>query len=286
MENKPIIDKNLSNITENTDLFGNKIQNLSVKDRIGFYPLSIWQTDPRYTKRLKDKLKDGEARQQVFQKSKKCNYAITESIFNPELAQMIVAAYSPPKARIYDPFGGGGTRGFIATIMGHDYYGVELRQDEIDAILKKQKELDLYFNIAKGDSRQLFFEENSFDFSFTCPPYYNLEKYNGGENDLSMFPTYSAFLNGLKDSVKGVYKALKKGSFSVWVVGVFRDKRGELLHFNGDLARMGKEIGFKLHDEVIFKFGGDVAKTRSTMFQADRKTVRIHEYLIVFKKEW
>ena len=84
--------------------------------------------------------------------------------------------------------------------------------------------------------------------------------------------------------MKGVYKGLKKEGLSIWVVGNFRDKTGNLIHFNGDLILLGKEIGFKLHDELIFWGASKCAAQRSGLFETNRKSVRVHEYIIIFKK--
>ena len=127
-------------------------------------------------------------------------------------------------------------------------------------------------------------DTNKFDFCYTCPPYYDLEQYQGGENDLSMAKTYQDFLSMIDKVMGNVYQSLKKGSTCVWVVGNFRDKYGELLHFNGDLVNIGMGNGFKLHDEIIIHSAPGIASMRSGMFSADQKCVRIHEYGIVFRK--
>ena len=64
----------------------------------------------------------------------------------------------------------------------------------------------------------------------------------------------------------------------------FRDKQGNLIHFNGDLIRLAKKAGFKLHDEIVFEGASSVAKLRSGAFVTNRKSVRVHEYVIILKK--
>ena len=50
-----LFENNLNNIQllYEKDMFGEKIDKLSVKDRIGFSPISIWQPDWTKTKKLK-----------------------------------------------------------------------------------------------------------------------------------------------------------------------------------------------------------------------------------------
>ena len=298
-----ILKKNLANVQVSLDLFGNEVKKLSMRDRIGFLPISIWRPDWNVVKKLKAIIgDDGSTRIAldgsnegggVYRKPSKSkltymsslgNSETNVSIFNPHLAQMILSAYCPEGARVFDPFGGGGTRGFIASAMGYGYFGIELRQDEVDRIKSQQRTLGNDFDIVCGDSTVYPVEEDAFDFSYTCPPYYDLEIYSDLKDDLSAFGTYDDFLVGIKASLEATYRALRPGSMAVWVVGNFRDKKGDLRHFNGDVARLGKEVGFHLHDELIFWGASGVAASRSGQFECNRKSVRVHEYLVIFRK--
>lgn|SRR3990167_2033955 len=293
-----LLDKNLDNVKSETDLFGNRIEKLSMKDRIGFLPISIWQTDWTIVKELKAIVgDDGSGREGCIENAsskissryfKKIDgetfYNERASIFNPHFAQMILSAYCPTKANIFDPFGGGGTRGFVATAMGHKYHGVELRQNEVDRIKEQQNKLGLYFDIVCADSRKYPVTPQVYDFCYTCPPYYNLEIYSDLPNDLSNIKMYGEFMGQLRESINTSYVALKNGSLSCWVVGNFRDKDGYLTHFNSDLIWAAKECGYKLHDEIVLWSASGNAVQRCGNFLANRKSVRVHEYLIVLKK--
>ena len=276
---------NLDNIPEEIDLFGEKHKQLAMTDRIGFLPLSIWKPDWEEVKKLKDLVGDaGDTRHLVGRKMALLGSKYTTSIFNPHLAQMILSAYCPTKAKIYDAFAGGGTRGFIATAMGHTYTGVEIRADEVERILRKQDELTTHFDIFCADSRLYAIDEGVYDFSYSCPPYYDLEVYSTIDGDMSNVATYGEFLGMLKESLEVTYKGLKRGALCVWVVGNFRDKKGALVHFNGDTARIAQDVGFVLHDELIFWGAAGIAAQRAGQFVANRKSVRVHEYLLVFRK--
>lgn len=280
-----LFEKNLVNIKVDIDLFGEEHKRLSVAERIGFVPLSIWQPDWNIVKTLKPVVGDaGQSRELQGNKMNLLGSKYTTSIFNPHLAQMILSAYCSPKAKIYDAFAGGGTRGFIASSMGHDYYGVEIRPNEVDRIKGQQKELGTYFEIEVADSQFHKPGDEQFDFSYSCPPYYDLEVYSILDGDMSNVATYEEFLAMLRNSLTRTYEALKPESLCIWVVGNFRDKRGELRHFNGDVARIGRDIGFILHDELIFWGAAGIAAQRAGQFVANRKSVRVHEYIIVFKK--
>jgi len=325
MPKPKLLEYNLENIPIKKDIFGNEKKDLTVKNRIGFVPVSIWKCNWGLTRKLKRIIGDFGQTRQIDSKihhmnSNKSQNARTNgntyrqyqkihknkstagyhrigprygerssgvndnvSIFNPHLALMILSAYCPKGASIYDPFAGGGTRGFIAAAMGFAYYGREIRQCEVDRIKQVQKKLKLPFTIECKDAKAKVLGTTKFDFSYTCPPYWNMEVYSNMANDISNTDTYKLFLSGIKKSLLRTYQALKPGSLSIWVVGNFRQGH-KLLHFNGDLIRKANEVGFQLHDELIFWGGSGHAVGRAGNFVKNRKSVRIHEYIVVLKK--
>lgn len=276
---------NLDRVSVEYNLFGEEVPQMGVMDRVGFAPISIWKPDWTVTKSLKEWVGDaGQSRELQGRKMNLLGSKYTTSIFNPHLAQMILSAYTENDKNIYDGFAGGGTRGFVASAMGHTYTGVEIRQEEVDRLLERQKELGVEFTIHCADSRFYDIDPDHFDFSYTCPPYYDLEVYSPLEGDMSNVGTYDEFLQMLKESMAVTYRGLKPGTLFVMVVGNFRDKKGNLRHFNGDVVRIGLELGFVLHDELVFWGASDVAYQRLGQFVANRRSVRVHEYVVIFKK--
>jgi hypothetical protein len=77
---------------------------------------------------------------------------------------------------------------------------------------------------------------------------------------------------------------MKHNTLSCFVVGNFRNSVGELEHFNGDLVSIAKSVGFKLHDELIWRGASNIANQRAGQFEANRKSIRVHEYILVFRK--
>lgn len=278
------IQKNLDKIDCEFDLFGNKIEKLSMLDRLGFIPLSILEPDWEKTKKLKAIIGDKGQTRELVKGNTTFGADVGAPIFNPDLAHKILSAYCPQGARILDQFGGGGTRGLIAAAMGFDYFGIELRQEEVDRIRQQAIELDKKFTIVQGDSTQFQLPLCEFGFSYTCPPYYDLEVYSNKEEDLSNLGTYDEFMVKMEEVLRLNYKALKPNALSVWVVGNFRDKKGNLIHYSGDLIARAKKAGFVLHDELIWWGASKCASQRSGQFEANRKSVRVHEYIIILKK--
>lgn len=283
-----IFNNNLNKKIEKKDLFGNITIEKSIKKRIGFLPTSVWRPNWEITKRLKKLVGDSsQTRESLNSNRSDRRNGVNNgkpSIFNPNLCQMILSAYCDENSTIYDPFAGGGTRAIISSMFGHKYYGVEIREEEVERINDKKKELDLDFTVIKGDALNKNFDDIKFNFSLTCPPYYDLEQYSNLDNDLSNQKDYNGFLEMLSISVKRVYDCLEDDSISVWVVGNFRNKFGALEHLNGDLIRIGKENGFILLDELIYEGASKVALTRCSKFEKNRKSIRMHEYIVIFKK--
>ena len=341
--------RNLDRIKKRKTLFGGDKQDLTMRSRIGFLPISIWKPDWRIVSTLKRIIGDfgqtrpldsdrstglcgtrkaqksqnaranGNTYRRSLSKHKSPKNKSTKggprglpssknkstggwhatggrnghlstgmqrdniSIFNPHLALMILSAYCPLKARIYDPFAGGGTRGFAASAMGFSYFGREIRKEEVQRIKEHQQRLKLPFDISCEDAQLLLPKKNAYDFSYTCPPYWNMEVYSDMGGDLSNADTYPEFLQGIKKVLRVTYDGLKPGALAVWVVGNFRTGH-ELLHFNGDVIRCAKAVGFQLHDELIFWGAAGQAASRCGQFSKNRKAVRVHEYIIVLKK--
>lgn len=220
--NDELFEKNLNNIKVEYDLFGQEHKRLSVSERIGFVPISIWQPNWSIVKTLKPIVGDaGQSRELQGKKMQLLGSKYTTSIFNPHLAQMILSAYCPAKAKIYDAFAGGGTRGFIAASMGHDYAGVEIRPEEVQRIKDQQSELNTFFSIECADSQHHKPGDEQFDFSYSCPPYYDLEVYSTIDGDMSNVASYDEFLQMLRNSLNRTFEALKPDTLCIWVVVTF-----------------------------------------------------------------
>jgi len=281
------------------DLFGKAVDIYeTAKKRFGVWPMTVWDLD--HSNQIYQELKntigdDGLARQECFTRATqdKSVYRgkITESIFNPQVAIWALNCFAPHNGKCFDPFGGGGTRAIIAAKHGLDYVGLEIRLKEVRATQARCEKAGIFnkVKILHGDARfacQLT-GENWADFLITCPPYWNLEKYNGGNSDLSMLPTYIDFIKELGIVVAECAKILRPGALAVWIVGLHRDTNGELLTMHHDLARLHKKEGFILREEIILAHRNTGAIQRVGNFEkGNRWLVRNHEYALVFKKSY
>lgn len=268
-------------------------------DRYGTWPVTVWDcnfSDPT-VKQMKDLIGDGgEARTDADGyvyfagvKRKAGTSAMYTGkafgVFNPAVAAWVLNMYAPETGVCFDPFGGGGTRAIMAAKHGLNYSGVELRLEECVAVESRCAAANCLdqVDIVCGDSTDSsHMADNSADFLLTCPPYWNLEQYNGGDNDLSMCRTYGEFCAGMGDVIAETKRILKPGSVAVWVVGMFRHNN-KLIPMHHDIARLHMEAGFSLREEIVLAHRNNGALQRVGNFEKGNKyLIRTHEYALVF----
>lgn len=127
--------------------------------------------------------------------------------------------------------------------------------------------MDEYLNsIIEGNCVEVMksFDENSIDLTVTSPPYDNLRTYKG-----YVFP--------FEEIAEQLYRVTKQGGIVVWVVNDATIQGSETgtsfkqaLHF--------KEIGFNLHDTMIFQKTNPIPQIYRQRYNG------IFEYMFVFSK--
>jgi hypothetical protein len=208
------------------------------------------------------------------------------SVFSPAVAAWLLNCYAPDSGLCLDPFAGGGTRAIMAAKHGLDYVGLEIRPEEVAAVRARLEVQNIGYEarIIEADARDCggFGPAN---FLITCPPYYDLEMYGGGEADLSMLKTYEAFLAAMEIVIQGTHAALLPSATSCWVVGLHRDFQGGLLPLHHDIASLHRRAGFKFREEIILNQVNNGAIQRIGNFdKGQRHLIRTHEYALVFEK--
>jgi tRNA G10 N-methylase Trm11 len=274
---------------------------ITAKEKYGIWPTTVWSLD--YSDKIRLKLKsligdslDDSARADCFtKKDDSTSYyrgKITVSIYNPVLAIYILNIYGPKKGHVvYDPFAGGGTRAILCNKYDLKYLGIELRQEEIIAVNERLKanNAEKGVKIFQGDSTNVpFIKTSSADFLMTCPPYYNTEMYGGPDGDLSMCSNYPNFLSRINKCIKESRRILKPGALSCWTVGLTRGKNSDLplMALNHDIARLHRERGFELKEEIILLLKNTSSVRRVAMFDLGKRVlIRTHEYLLVFQNK-
>lgn len=216
------------------------------------------------------------------------------SIFSPTLCELMLRWYSSKGDTVLDPFAGGSVRGVVASALGRNYVGVELRQEQVDA---NRAQGDLGGGPrpmwVQGDSRAQLAEwaadpdnVGTTDFVLSCPPYAYLEKYSDDPADLSNMP-YEDFLTAYRAIIAATAALVAEDRYLAWVVGDVRVKGrdGALVGLVADTVKAFQDAGLSLYnDHIILTPIGTAAVRAPKQFEASRKVCRVHEYALVFVK--
>jgi DNA modification methylase len=212
------------------------------------------------------------------------------SIFDPVLCELAYIWFSPVGGTILDPFAGGSVRGIVASKLGRQYIGHELRQEQIDANKVQGSEICVDELMPPawvcGDSRTIdsTCKDVQADMVFSCPPYADLEVYSDDPKDLSTLG-YEEFKNAYFEIIKKTCALLKNDRFACFVVGEVRNKKGNYYNFVGDTVQAFKEAGLNYYNEAILvTMIGAKAMTAAAGMSASRKLGKTHQNVLVFVK--
>lgn len=106
--------------------------------------------------------------------------------------------------------------------------------------------------------------DDSIDLTVTSPPYDDLRKYNGYRFDF-------------ENIAKELYRVTKEGGVVVWVVGD-KTEKGSESGTSFKQALYFKEIGFNLHDTMIWRKTNPMPKVKT------KRYFDVFEYMFIFSK--
>lgn len=208
------------------------------------------------------------------------------SVFDPVLCELAYRWFCAPGGQIVDPFAGGSVRGIVASQLGLNYWGCDLRAEQIDANRVQAEDI---CEGAKpvwvcGDSMETLQAAPAADFIFSCPPYGDLEVYSDDPADLSNMEWHT-FVAAYKRIILRAVGRLKSDRFACFVVGDFRDSKGFYRDFVSTTIRAFEDCGARLYNEAILATPVGSACMRVTkQFDASRKMAKTHQNVLVFCK--
>lgn len=209
------------------------------------------------------------------------------SIFDPVLCELAYRWFCPPGGRVLDPFAGGSVRGIVAALLGREYFGIELRPEQIES---NRAQADAICNGVKprwleGDSVDArTIAAGWYDFLFSCPPYGDLERYSDDPRDISTLD-YPRFAEKYRAIIRESAMLLRDNRFACFVVGDFRDKRGNYRDFVSLTIAAFKAAGLELYNEAILVTAvGSLSVRVPKQFAASRKLGKTHQNVLVFVK--
>jgi DNA modification methylase len=208
------------------------------------------------------------------------------SIFDPVLCESMYRWFSPAGGQIVDPFAGGSVRGIVAGAMGRDYWGCDLRREQVTENQRQVATIPLRRTPVWvcGDSLETLAESPDADFVFSCPPYGNLEVYSDDPRDLSNME-YHTFIANYRRIILRAVGRLKANRFAAFVVGDFRDTKGFYRNFVSETITAFELAGARLYNDAILVTPvGSAAMRVTKQFTASRKLCKTHQNILVFCK--
>jgi len=207
------------------------------------------------------------------------------SIFDPVLCELIYRWFCPPNGLVLDPFAGGSVRGIVASKLGRDYVGIDLRPEQVDA---NRAQADRICDDHKprwivGDSRDIAtLALDEYDLIFSCPPYFDLEVYSEDQRDLSTME-WEPFLEQYRWIIAQSCAMLRSGRFACFVVGDMRDERGFYRNFPAETIAAFQAAGMTLYNEAILVTAvGSLPIRIGKQFGSYRKLGKTHQNVLVF----
>lgn len=216
------------------------------------------------------------------------------SIFDPVVCELFYRWFTPKHAAILDPFAGGSVRGIVASVLGRDYVGVDLRPEQIAANeaqaarICKADEEPIWLH---GDSRNIaeivkkhIDDKTRFDAIFSCPPYFDLELYSGDKRDLSN-TTWREFCEAYSKIIEQSVSLLKPNRFACFVVGDIRDKKGFYRSLPALTTECFEAAGCHLYNEALLVTAvGSLPLRIHAQFTKSRKLGRTHQSILIYVK--
>ena len=216
----------------------------------------------------------------------------TTSIFDPNLADILVNWFCPVGGTVIDPFSGGVVRGAVAAMVGRNYIGIDLSARQIEANRAQWAKMkrvgctgiepkwinDDGVNIAEHVTDKA-------DMIMSCPPYHDLEIYSESPNDLSNM-SYDAFIAAYRKIIAESINCSKDDAFAAFVVGDIRHgKNGTYRNFVGHTIDAFIDGGMELYNKaILFTAIGSLAVRTGGSFDATRKMGKAHQNVLIFSK--
>jgi len=262
---------------------------VSVKEKYGYLPTSCreWENVPDKWKEIDKKLEI-----HLKRRSDTCKHlpGLKFSKFSYGLSNDVIRYWSEKGDTILDPYMGWGIRGAVALVLDREYIGYDISSEMYGVatdFLKKSTVSSLgtyvYETHLEDGIKLASTKDESVDLIFTCPPYYDREKYPGNDvEQLSKIKGYDKFLVKIKESLENCYRVLKPDKFCIWVVGDWRNNGFYLFH--KDVINLAEQNGFKTWDVMIAKLRSPFAYKQAGKCDRMKYTAKTHEYVLVFKK--
>ena len=223
--------------------------------------------------------------------------------FSEALVERLIECYVPRQGMtVLDCFAGSGTALVASARMGMRAVGVDInpafRAAFLDRVGIMGSEPDDNCRYHVGDARLLseFITAESVDFCVTSPPYWDIlnrrrsadgkrnRNYSDDRRDLGNFARYDEFMRGMTEVIGQVRTVLKPRALFIVNVMDLR-KGGKFYPLHIDIAREATVAGFSLEDIIIWDRQKEYNNMRPLGYPYRFIINKVHEYLLVLRKE-
>jgi len=176
----------------------------------------------------------------------------------------------------------------VAYKKGRNYIGWDCSKEfmkfnrKVREHLLKDNPENLTIKLVEGDSRKIDEPDNSVDFIFSSPPYWNLEWYGDEPEQLGRL-SYEDFMVGMTEVYAHCFRILKPGKFCIMNVNDFR-KGGKYYSYHVDTVNALKSVGFEQFDHIILHYPNAMRKSFPNQIWKEKLMPKGHEHLLVFLK--
>ncbi len=225
------------------------------------------------------------------------------AMFPVELCRRLIEIYTKKGDVVLDPFMGSGSAIIAARDLERKGIGFDINLDFVELAKKRlsQQKLihlgvedpDIYCEDAKNLLR--YVKPNSVDLVITSPPYWNIHTrkrtadykeprpYSSLERDLGNISDFNRFMDELKSIFEKVHTVLKGGKRCIVIVMDIR-QGSQFIPFHINIVNMMTGIGFILEDIIIWDRRKEYSNLRPLGYPYVFIVNKIHEYILIFKK--
>lgn len=208
------------------------------------------------------------------------------SILDPVLSEVMVRWFCPSKWICIDPFAGDSVFGCVAGTLGRRFTGVEIRQEQCNLNQRRADELKIEASYICDDGQNIWnhIDENSVDMIFSCPPYFDLEKYSDNPLDASNQSNYQDFLKILDNAFTSSIKCLRENRFAVVVMSNVRWDNWAYYRICDDIKDIFEKNWMCFYNDLVLINIVGTTALRASGYMRSLKIGRSHQNVMVFYK--
>jgi len=201
-----------------------------------------------------------------------------------EEMEHIVRTYMRPGDYFLEVCAGWWTFSATAAMWGYNGAGIDIWDVSLGFGRKQMATLPPEsgnVEIKHGDATEMPFADDSFDFLYCNPPFYQLELYSDSQADLARHATLDDWLAACGDMMAEMARVTRPGGLIATIMADYREA-GTLIPLAAKWIQEGLNRGLLLHDIAIQRMLSQQVRMWRLAYNK-RRTGKSHEYVVVFR---